>query len=52
MKLYFQSEPETFNEFKKQIDIEGVMVILDDNTQEFHSQHNNGDEMDRLKYRL
>ena len=47
MKLYFQAEPKSFNDFKNQINIADVKVIRDDRTQEPHSQHSNEDEADR-----
>ena len=48
MKLYFQSDPKSFNDFKNQIYIEDVKVILDDITQEPHSQYSNGDGPERI----
>lgn len=43
IKLYFKSEPESFRDFKDK-NIEEVELILDDRTQEHHSDE---DEPDR-----
>lgn len=43
IKLYFKSEPESFRDFKNK-NIEKVELILDDRTQEHHSDE---DEPDR-----
>ena len=45
IKLHFQSDKKSFNDFKKQIhQIEEVELILDDRAVEPHSQNNNEDE--------